>query len=125
MRKLTRLGVAVVLAGATTGIGYAVDGSDGRQAQAASVAAAEPPTTATPRTGPTTPQTAPTVDGLGPGLVTVRMGIHHSAFSRSVIRVEPGTLVRFVVVNGDPIAHELVVAPAQLSASRAVSGPPR
>lgn len=46
---------------------------------------------------------------LGPGLVTVDVGIHHSRFSVERVRVRRGTVVRFVVTNDDPIAHELVV----------------
>lgn len=46
---------------------------------------------------------------LGPGLVTVEVDIDHSRFSLDQLTVEAGTVVRFVVRNGDPIAHELVV----------------
>ncbi|MBW3642020.1 MAG: cupredoxin domain-containing protein [Actinobacteria bacterium] len=46
---------------------------------------------------------------LGPGLVAVDVGIHHSRFSVERVRVRRGTVVRFVVTNDDPIAHELVV----------------
>ena len=46
---------------------------------------------------------------LGPGVVTVELGIRHSRFSSGEIRVRPGTLVRFVVTNDDPIRHELIV----------------
>ncbi len=46
---------------------------------------------------------------LGPGHVSVDVAIHHSRFSVERLRVRPGTLVRFVVTNHDPIAHELVV----------------
>jgi uncharacterized cupredoxin-like copper-binding protein len=48
---------------------------------------------------------------LGPGLVTVELEMHHSRFSRDEIRVYQGTLVRFEVVNRDPIHHELIVGP--------------
>jgi len=44
-----------------------------------------------------------------PGTVTVDLDIHHSRFSPERIRVAPGTLVRFVVHNRDPINHELIV----------------
>ena len=73
--------VLVVLVGATTVvIAYAVDGS------------------------------ASTDDGArGPGLVTVVLGIEHSRFSTSRVRVVAGSTVRFVVENHDPINHELVV----------------
>jgi uncharacterized cupredoxin-like copper-binding protein len=46
---------------------------------------------------------------LGPGVVTVEVGIHHSVFSIDELRVARGTLVRFVVDNDDPIHHELIV----------------
>lgn len=46
---------------------------------------------------------------LGPGLVTVDVGIHHSRFELGDLRVRAGTVVRFVVRNDDPIDHELVV----------------
>jgi uncharacterized cupredoxin-like copper-binding protein len=46
---------------------------------------------------------------LGPGRVTVTIRIDHSHFETSPIRVRPHTEVRFVVVNRDPIGHELIV----------------
>lgn len=46
---------------------------------------------------------------LGPGTATVRVDIEHSRFSVDRIVVREGTLVTFVVHNGDPINHELVV----------------
>jgi uncharacterized cupredoxin-like copper-binding protein len=54
---------------------------------------------------------APAVDDgvLGPGKVTVTIGIDHSHFRTPPIRVRPHTEVRFVVVNHDPIGHELIV----------------
>jgi uncharacterized cupredoxin-like copper-binding protein len=55
---------------------------------------------------------APTV--LGPGLVTVNVGIHYSKFSMSTLRVRPGTTVRFLVRNHDPINHEFIVGDAQV-----------
>jgi uncharacterized cupredoxin-like copper-binding protein len=51
---------------------------------------------------------------LGPGPVTVEVGVEHSAFDRSTIQVEEGTEVRFVVANGDPILHELIVGPPEV-----------
>jgi uncharacterized cupredoxin-like copper-binding protein len=51
---------------------------------------------------------------LGPGVVTVELGIEHSAFDRATVRVRPGTEVRFVVANGDPILHELIVGPPEV-----------
>jgi len=46
---------------------------------------------------------------LGPGPVTVTIRIEHSRFETAPIRVRPHTEVRFVVVNRDPIGHELIV----------------
>ena len=49
---------------------------------------------------------------VGPGTVTVDVGIEHSRFSLAgpgELRVRRGTTVRFVVRNDDPIAHELIV----------------
>ncbi len=105
------MGLALALAGAATGVGYALDGRGPEPAAASSVTVPTVPVPS-PTTAPaTTPTPAAPVEPLGPGLVTVRLGIEHSVFSRSVIEVEPGTLVRFVVANDDPIDHELVVGP--------------
>ena len=49
---------------------------------------------------------------LGPGEVTVTLTIQHSHFDPERIRVRPGTTVRFVVHNADPIGHELIVGDA-------------
>jgi uncharacterized cupredoxin-like copper-binding protein len=51
------------------------------------------------------------VPPLGPGLVTVDVGIHYSKFSISTLNVQKGTLVRFLVHNTDPIHHEFIVGP--------------
>jgi plastocyanin len=53
---------------------------------------------------------------LGPGDTTVRLDIEHSLFSPTSLRVVEGTRVRFVVVNGDPIHHELIVGPPDVHA---------
>jgi len=53
---------------------------------------------------------------LGPGLVTVDVGIHYSKFSFSELSVHPGTTVRFVVHNNDPIHHEFIVGDASVHA---------
>lgn len=45
---------------------------------------------------------------LGPGEVTVEIDIHHSRFQPDRLAVVAGTRVRFLVVNGDPIHHELI-----------------
>ena len=58
----------------------------------------------------------PSSPAIGPGDVTVEMDIEHSLFTPSELRVVEGTRVRFVVVNGDPIAHELIVGPEDVHA---------
>lgn len=55
--------------------------------------------------GPSEPADGP----LGPGDVTVTLTIQHSRFSPDHISVRPGTNVRFIVRNTDPIGHELIV----------------
>ena len=45
---------------------------------------------------------------LGPGDVTIRVDVHHSLFDPDELRILEGTRVRFVLVNGDPIGHELI-----------------
>jgi len=51
---------------------------------------------------------------LGPGLVTVQLDVRHSRSSPRVVRVRPHTEVRFVVVNHDPIGHELIVGSSEV-----------
>jgi len=51
---------------------------------------------------------------LGPGVVTVEVGIDHSRFDVEPLRVHVGTIVRFVVRNHDPIDHELIVGTAEV-----------
>lgn len=46
---------------------------------------------------------------LGPGRVRVEIGIEHSRFDLTSLRVVEGTLLEVVVHNGDPIDHELVI----------------
>jgi plastocyanin len=46
---------------------------------------------------------------LGPEPVTVRLDIDHSRFAPPRVIVRPHTEVRFMVVNHDPIGHELIV----------------
>jgi uncharacterized cupredoxin-like copper-binding protein len=38
--------------------------------------------------------------------------VHHSRFSTDALRVAPGTDVRFVIRNTDPIDHELIIGDA-------------
>lgn len=56
----------------------------------------------------------PVPDALGPEPVTVVVEIEHSRFVAPPLSVAEGTPVRFVVVNRDPINHELIVGPAQV-----------
>jgi uncharacterized cupredoxin-like copper-binding protein len=84
---MPRLALALVVAGVTAFAGYAIN--DDAHAQTAN---------------------AP----LGPGLVTVDVGIHYSKFSFSTLRVHTGTLVRFLVHNDDPIHHEFIVGDASV-----------
>lgn len=53
---------------------------------------------------------------LGPGTVTVKVEMDRSKFSPSKIRVRPHTLIEFVLVNGDPIAHEFIIGDAEVHA---------
>jgi uncharacterized cupredoxin-like copper-binding protein len=56
---------------------------------------------------------------LGPGAVTVTIGIRHSRFSISRLRVRQHTTVTFVVRNRDPIGHELIVGGPEVQAGHA------
>jgi uncharacterized cupredoxin-like copper-binding protein len=65
---------------------------------------------------------SPNTDGvLGPGPVTVRIDIDHSHFRipDAPIRVRPHTEVEFVMVNHDPIGHELIVGGPDVQARHA------
>jgi uncharacterized cupredoxin-like copper-binding protein len=53
---------------------------------------------------------------LGPGEVTVQIDVEHSRFSPDALAVAPGTRVRFVVVNADPIGHELITGGPEVHA---------
>jgi uncharacterized cupredoxin-like copper-binding protein len=44
----------------------------------------------------------------------VELTIHNSAFDKPVVTVTRGETVEFVVHNTDPIAHELIVGPADV-----------
>lgn len=56
---------------------------------------------------------------LGPGRATTAIDIEHSRFSTDRIVVAAGTQVTFVVDNGDPIGHELIVGPPEVHARHA------
>jgi uncharacterized cupredoxin-like copper-binding protein len=64
--------------------------------------------------GPARARSNGTTDVLGPGEVTVTLTIHHSRFEPNHLRVAPGTTVRFVLENQDPINHELIVGDAEV-----------
>lgn len=79
MRRSARVALALAVGAVTSVTGYAVDAAGSEQ---------EP---------------------LGPGVVTVEVGIHHSRFDVAALTVRRGSLIRFEVRNQDPIDHELVV----------------
>jgi uncharacterized cupredoxin-like copper-binding protein len=54
--------------------------------------------------------------GAGPEPRTVVVTMHHSHFTPSVVRVEPGERVRFVLRNTDPIDHEFILGDAAVQA---------
>lgn len=58
-------------------------------------------------------------DVLGPGVVTVDIGIEMSTFDLGTLRVREGTVVELVVHNDDPIDHELVVGDGDVHARHA------
>jgi uncharacterized cupredoxin-like copper-binding protein len=88
MNRLVRSAVAVGAAIITAVGGYAISDS----------AHADPPTV------------------LGPGLVTVTVGVHYSKFSIATLRVRQGSTVRFLIRNDDPIHHEFIVGDSQVHA---------
>jgi len=53
----------------------------------------------------------------GPGLVTITVDIRYSRFRMPALHVRPGTVVRFVVQNRDPINHEFVIGGPRLHAA--------
>ena len=61
----------------------------------------------------------PAVTTLGPGDVTVELHVEHSLFDTTEIRVVEGTRLRFVLDNGDPINHELIVGGPDVHARHA------
>ncbi len=91
-RRWVVLAVALVVALAVGGAGYAVEAATSDD---------------------------PTPSLVGPGEVTVQVDVEHSLFAPEQLRVVEGTRVRFVVVNGDPINHELVVGPPDIHARHA------
>jgi uncharacterized cupredoxin-like copper-binding protein len=44
----------------------------------------------------------------------VRLTIHNSRFDKTAVTVRRGAVVRYVVHNRDPIAHELIIGPADV-----------
>ena len=51
---------------------------------------------------------------LGPGDITIEIDIEYSRFIPDRLTVVEGTRVRFLVVNGDPIHHELITGGAEV-----------
>jgi hypothetical protein len=49
-----------------------------------------------------------------PAPAVVRLTIHNSRFDKSVLTVRRGEDVHYVVRNLDPIAHELIIGPADV-----------
>jgi uncharacterized cupredoxin-like copper-binding protein len=47
------------------------------------------------------------------GATTLRITAHHSRFEPDRIIVQPGSTVRFVVHNADPIDHEFIIGPPE------------
>ena len=86
MINVVRSAVAVGAAIATAVAGYAL--SDSARADSATV--------------------------LGPGLVTVTIGVRYSKFSVTTLHVRPGSIVRFLIRNDDPIHHEFIVGDASV-----------
>ena len=56
---------------------------------------------------------------LGPGLVTVEVGIEQSRFDIGSLQVQEGTTVELVVHNTDPIDHELIVGTSEVHRAHA------
>ena len=56
----------------------------------------------------------PEATTLGPGDITVEIDIEYSRFVPDRLTVVEGTRVRFLVVNGDPIHHELITGGAEV-----------
>jgi uncharacterized cupredoxin-like copper-binding protein len=52
--------------------------------------------------------------GTGEEIPTITLTAHHSRFTPARISVEPGTLVRFVIRNEDPIPHEFIIGPQEV-----------
>jgi uncharacterized cupredoxin-like copper-binding protein len=88
MRRVTGVAIVVAAAVAATTAGYAVADRSG----------------------------TPAAPALGPEPVTVVVDIAHSRFLPDYVRVVEGTEVRFVLRNGDPINHELIVGPDSVHA---------
>ncbi|MDQ3756637.1 MAG: hypothetical protein M3394_02160 [Actinomycetota bacterium] len=54
--------------------------------------------------------------GGGDATQTVVLTARHSRFEPAIVHVQPGTTVRLVVRNVDPIDHELIVGDAEVQA---------
>ena len=89
MSPLIRAAVASALALATAIAGYAISDSENANAKPAA---------------------------LGPGLVTVNVGVHYSKFSIDTVHLYAGTTAEFLIRNNDPIHHEFIVGDSQVHA---------
>ncbi len=49
-----------------------------------------------------------------PAMRTIPVSIEHSRFTPTAIAVEPGSTVRFVIENTDPIDHEFILGDQQV-----------
>jgi uncharacterized cupredoxin-like copper-binding protein len=49
----------------------------------------------------------------GTATPTVRLTAHHSRFEPDRVTVKPGSTVRFVIHNADPIDHEFIIGPPE------------
>jgi uncharacterized cupredoxin-like copper-binding protein len=56
------------------------------------------------------------VQPSGAGVRTITLTAHHSRFEADRITVKPGSTVRFVVHNADPIDHEFIIGPPETHA---------
>jgi uncharacterized cupredoxin-like copper-binding protein len=61
----------------------------------------------------------PVVAPYGPGDVTVQVDAEHSSFAPERLTVVEGTRVRFLLVNHDPIHHELITGGPEIHARHA------
>ena len=51
--------------------------------------------------------------GAAAGPTTIGITAHYSRFEPDRVKVEPGSTVRFVIHNADPIDHEFIIGPPE------------